>query len=164
MNRLERVRQRVDEILRGQPDLEERRCGFVHLYGVSQACGLLALKRGLDIQLCAVAGMLHDIATYQTGDPADHDRLGALEAERLLVELGSFSEREVTAICRAISRHRAKDRVDDPFDELLKDADVLQHFLYNPGLKPIPKEQPRLGAILAELGIDAGDHVPHGDS
>ena len=91
MNRLEQVRQRVDGILRGQPDLEERRCGFVHLYGVSQACALLALKRGLDVQLCAVAGMLHDIATYKTDNPAGHDRLGAVEAEHLLGELGSPS-------------------------------------------------------------------------
>ena len=157
MNRLEQVRQRVDHILRNQPDLEERRAGFVHLYGVSQTCALLALKRGLDVQLCAVAGMLHDSATYVTGDPTDHDRLGALEAERLLGELGSFTEREIAIICQAISRHRAKGRVDDPFDELLKDADVLAHTLYNPGLKPILKEQPRLGAIWAELDIEGQD-------
>ena len=155
MNRLEQVRQCVDDILRNQPDLEERRCGFVHLYGVSQACGMLAFKRGLDVQLCAIAGMLHDIATYKSGDPAGHDRLGALEAERLLVELGSFTESEVVVICQAISRHRAKDRTDDPFDELLKDADVLQHFLYNPGLERIDKERSRLQAILSELGLDA---------
>ena len=159
MNRLEQVRQRVDDILRSQPDLEERRCGFVHLYGVSQACALLALKRGLDVQLCAVAGMLHDIATYKTGNPTGHDRLGALEAERLLLELGSFTEKEMADICRAIARHRAKGEIDAPFDELLKDADVLQHSLYNPGLNPTLKEQPRLKAILGEMGIHARYHL-----
>ena len=51
MDRLEKVRQVVDEILRQQPDLEERRCGFVHLYGVAQTCPLLALTRGLDPQI-----------------------------------------------------------------------------------------------------------------
>ena len=56
MDRTEQVRQVVDEILRGQPDEEERRCGFIHLYGVAQACALLALKRGLDAELCTVAG------------------------------------------------------------------------------------------------------------
>ncbi|MBN1976731.1 MAG: hypothetical protein JW918_04965 [Anaerolineae bacterium] len=43
MNRVESVRQVVDGILRRQPDVAERRCGFVHLYGVAQACALLAL-------------------------------------------------------------------------------------------------------------------------
>jgi uncharacterized protein len=156
MDRLEQVRQRVDDILRSQPDPDERRCGFVHLYGVSQACALLATRRGLDLQLCTVAGMLHDIATYKSGDATGHDRLGALEAERLLLELGSFAAAEVAVICGAILNHRAKDQTHDPFDELLKDADVLQHYLYNPGLRPTRKEQPRLQAILAELGIDAG--------
>ena len=61
MDRVEAVRQMVDEALRQQPDVEERRCGFVHLYGVAQSCGLLALKRGLDPELCTLAGMLHDI-------------------------------------------------------------------------------------------------------
>jgi hypothetical protein len=35
MNRTEQVRQIVDEILRGQSGDLERRCGFVHLYGVA---------------------------------------------------------------------------------------------------------------------------------
>ena len=61
MDRTERVRQIVDEILRGQPDDLERRCGFVHLYGVAQACALLALKRGLDAETGTIAGMLHDL-------------------------------------------------------------------------------------------------------
>ena len=81
MDRLELVRQTVDEILRQQPDLEERRCGFVHLYGVSATCALLAMARGLDPQLSAIAGMLHDISTYKTGDSTDHARLSAREAE-----------------------------------------------------------------------------------
>lgn len=61
MNRTEQVRQTVDEILRGQPDDLERRCGFVNLYGIAQACALLALKRGLDVELGTIAGMLHDL-------------------------------------------------------------------------------------------------------
>jgi uncharacterized protein len=153
MDRLEQARRVVDDILRGQPDEVERRCGFVHLYGVSQACALLALKRGLDVQLCAMAGMLHDISTYKRGDPTDHDRLSALEAERILGELGRFTAAEIAAICQAISRHRAKGEIDGDVDELLKDADVLQHYLYNPGFTAPPKEKPRLESVLTELGV-----------
>lgn len=82
MNRVESVRHVIDEILQRQPDVEERRCGFVHLYGVAQSCALLALKRGLDTELCTVAGMLHDIWNYETGDPTDHATLGSVEAQR----------------------------------------------------------------------------------
>jgi uncharacterized protein len=166
MDRLERVRRVVDDIIRQQADEQERQVGFVHLYGVSQACALLALKRGLDVQLCAVAGMLHDISTYKTGDPTDHGRRSAIEAERLLGGLGAFAEPEIAVICRAISRHSAKDEVDGPLGELLKDADVLQHYLYNPGFTftPAPKERSRLEAILGELGVHAVTRATHGKS
>ena len=65
MNRLESVRNTVDALLRQQSDDIHRRCGFVHLYGVSTVCALLAVKRGLDIELCATAGMLHDLSSYE---------------------------------------------------------------------------------------------------
>jgi uncharacterized protein len=153
MDRLEAVRQVVDEILHEQPDLEEHRCGFVHLYGVSATCALLALKRGQDVELCAVAGMLHDVWTYKSGDPADHARLSAREAEQILGELGCFGPDEIAAVCGAIARHSAKAEQDGAMDELLKDADVLQHFLYNPTLPVQEGEQDRLTQILEELTV-----------
>jgi len=160
MDRLERVRRITDRILREQPDEQEQQVGFVHLYGVSQACGLLALRRGLDVQLSMVAGMLHDISTYKTGDPSDHGRRSALEAEQILRDLRSFAESEIAIICQAIMHHRAKDDIDEPLDELLKDADVLQHYLYNPGFVPTPKDRSRLEAVLHELGLDASHSTP----
>jgi uncharacterized protein len=151
MDRLERVRQTVDDILRQQPELEERRCGFVHLYGVSATCVLLAMARGLDPQLSAIAGMLHDISTYKTGDSTDHARLSAREAERILTELGCFTQGEIAAVCEAISRHSAKDEVDGEMAELLKDADVFQHYLYNPALIEERRAHPLAHAWVARL-------------
>ena len=153
MDRLERVRQVVDEIVRRQADLPYRRAAYIHLYGVSTLCALLALKRGLDVQLAQVAGMLHDLSTYQRADSTDHDRLSALEARRLLDELGLFTPHETETICQAILHHRAKGEVHAPLDELLKDADVLQHYLYNTGLEQQANEEPRIAAIRAELGV-----------
>jgi uncharacterized protein len=154
MDRTEQVRQVVDQILRGQPDVDERRCGFVHLYGVAQACALLAPKRGLDAELGTVAGMLHDLWTYKVGDPTDHGRRGALLAREILSDLGCFAEGEIALICEAIARHCTKDQVHGAYDELLKDADVLQHHLYNTLLEPIEKERTRLVALFKELGIE----------
>ena len=154
MDRTERVRLIVDEILREQPDETERRCGFLHLYGVAQACALLALKRGLDAELCTVAGMLHDLWTYKTGDPTDHARRGAPLAREILSGLGCFSEGEMTTICRAISCHSLKHEVHGVYDELLKDADVLQHYLYNTAFEPTANDRARLVALHKELNIE----------
>ena len=156
MDRLEAVRQVVDAILHQQPDPEERRCGFVHLYGVSATCALLAVKRGQDVELCAVAGMLHDIWTYKTGDPAEHARLGAQDAEQILDGLGCFRPDEIASVCGAIARHSDKVDRDGQMAELLKDADVLQHYLYNPALGSKAATRERLERVLGELGVDAG--------
>jgi uncharacterized protein len=160
MDRLEMVRQAVDAILRQQPDEEERRCGFIHLYGVAGLCALLAIRRGLDPQLCAVAGMLHDISSYRTGDPTDHARLSAIEAESIIRKSGDFAEDEITLVCEAISHHDVKDEVDGDMAELLKDADVLQHHLYNPALtdkRKVNARLCRLRGILEELAPDKSD-------
>ncbi len=153
MNRLDQVRKIVDRIVLEQPDEETMRCGFVHLYGVSAACVLLAKKRGMDVELAAVVGMLHDIWSYKTGDPTDHARLSAIEAERILREIGSFTDEEIALITDAIARHSAKDQVDGPMAELLKHADVLQHHLCNPAY---PVRYPeRLNSALTELGLSS---------
>ena len=40
-----------------------------------------------------------------------------------------------------------------PYDELLKDADVLQHYLYNTSDPIQENERLRLTVLLKELGI-----------
>lgn len=151
MDRLEQVRQIVDQFLREQPDHNAARCGFVHLYGVSAACVLLARKRGLDQELCAVAGMLHDISSYKTGNNTDHARLSAVEAERILAELACFTSEEIPQITDAIARHSAKDKIDGPLAECLKDADVFQYYLYDMSTEVI---WGRLAGVLSELGLE----------
>ena len=153
MDRLELVRQVVDDIVRRQADREESRCGFVHLYGVSAVCVQLALKRRLDPQLCAVAGMLHDIWIYQTGDLRDHARLSALEAARIMQETGAFAEDEIAVVCDAIAHHSAKNQIDGELAELLKDADVFQHHIYNPALGAVAHDDRRLQSVFAELAL-----------
>ena len=155
MDRLEIIRQVIDEIIRQQPDVEESRWGFVHLYGVAAICTLLALKRGLDPQVCAVMGMLHDISTFKTGDPTDHAQRSALETENILIEIGEYTQEEINEVCKAISKHSAKDVIDGALAELIKDADVLQHYLYNPTLAKNPEFhwKQRLNNVLGELTI-----------
>ena len=153
-DRIEKVRHVVNTILRAQPDEEQRRFGVTHLYGVAQACALLALKRGLDAELGTISGLLHDLWARKSGDPTDHGRRGAVLAREILVDLGCFTESEIAIICEAIAHHSIKEQVHDVYDELLKDADVLDHFFYNVLVDPIEKERARLAALWKELGIE----------
>ena len=163
MDRLEQLRQIIDDIVWNNPDKVESRCGFVHLYGVSATCTLLALKRGLDPELGSAMGMLHDIWNYKIGDSPDHGQRGAGEAREILGELASFSPEEIEVICHAIAQHTDKESIDSDIDELLKDADVFQHYLYNPSLFRAtasadsvshPMRIKRLRRVLAELGLE----------
>jgi uncharacterized protein len=166
MDNLELLRKLVDESLRSICDPERSRDGFVHLYGVSAICVMLAVKRGLDPEICAVAGMLHDISNYTTGENPEHAALSAIEAKKILNSLPQFPRTVTNRICRAIARHSDKQTVHSNLDELLKDADVLQHYLYNPTLfddtyqraawqssPEKPMRLRRLDRVMAELNI-----------
>lgn len=151
MNRLECLRERVDTLLLALPDAEERRCAYVHLYGVSQLCVLLALKRGLAVDTAAAAGMLHDLAAYTAMDAREHAGRSAAMAAPLLE--GLFSSEETEQIVRAIARHSDKQALQEPPDELLKDADAFQHLIYDPAAQLSPHAAARCRAVARELGL-----------
>ena len=151
MDRLELVRKEIDEILLNQPDVELRRRGYVHLYGVAQSCSILAIKRGLDIELCSIMGMLHDIYTYKYGYVKEHGLLGVPEAEKILRKINTFTDEEIQIIKYAITYHSDKKTKHDQYSELLKDADVLQNSLYNTSFEI--KHVKRLKKIFKSFGV-----------
>jgi len=153
MDRIEQVQKAVDEILLNMKDAEERRCAYVHIYGVAQACALLAKKRSENAELAVIAGLLHDIHACAHGDWADHARKGSEMARSILNALGIFDEAEKDLICTAIYHHSDKATVNGSFDELLKDADVLQHGLYNPLSGIRSREEERFSALMAEFDL-----------
>lgn len=138
-------------------DAETRRAAYVHSYGVSQCCVLLALKRGLDPELAAVIGLLHDIYSYKTGLTALHSENGAdmvrVVFKRDLRDL--FSEDEQTIIKSAIYHHSDKGHVHDEYDELLKDSDVLFLLSFRRSYDAIRAR--RLLRTMGELGLPATD-------
>ena len=156
MNRIEKVREIVDEMLLNMADDRARRCAYLHLYGVSQACALLALKRKENEELAVVAGMLHDIYSYTKMDLEDHAHKGAEMARSILDSLDIFDEEEKKMICTAIYNHSDKAIVQGALDEVLKDADVMQHVLYNPLFDIKPHEQARFASIKKELELEIG--------
>ena len=154
MERIGAVQARVDQIIAGQTEKREIKFGYVHLYSVSQACALLAMKRQENVELATIAGLLHDIYAYKTGTRADHAHQGAVLAKEILQETNLFSEEEIETISRAIDHHSDKDTVHTPFDEVLKDADVLQHCMIMPLAEAAPHEAARFSRLKKELGLN----------
>lgn len=153
MNRVEKLREYIDEIILNMTDTEERRCAYIHLYGVAQFSAMIALKRGENSELAAMAGMLHDLYAYRTSITENHAHNGADLARSILSRLGLTTIEETELICSAVYNHSDKHQVNSKFDEILKDADVLQHNLYNTSFPIIDKERSRFKNLLVELGI-----------
>lgn len=154
VDRIEKVREIVDAILLTMTKDEARRHAYLHLYGVSQVCALLALKRKENVELAVIAGMLHDIYTYANLDSNDHARKGAEQARNILDSLRIFSEEETNLICNAVYNHSSKSMTHDWLDEILKDADVMQHALYNPLWEIKRSEQQRFKSLKMEFTLD----------
>lgn len=153
MDRIEKVREVVDDVLLNMADNEERRCAYVHLYGVAQSAALIAQKRKGNTELSVIAAMLHDIYSYKNMNSADHAHKGAVMAKEILSELKIFSCEEIDLIYSAIYYHSDKNTVNESFDEILKDADVMQHILYNPLFEIKAHELERFNRLKDEFGI-----------
>lgn len=153
MNRIEKVREYVDTVLSNVTDAETKRCGYLHLYGVSQACAMIAMKRKENGELAAIAGMLHDIYSYSAMDTKDHAHKGSVMAREILNSLSVFEDHEIDMICSAIYNHSSKGAKHSSFDEVLIDADVMQHCLYNPLFEIAEKEKARFDHLKAEFGL-----------
>ena len=153
MSRLKDLRKYVNAQLMQMEDPEDRISAVNHLYGVSLAATMLAMKRGLDPELAAMAAMLHDLHAYKSGSYDDHAHKGAELAREILTELGLTNQEETEIICSAIYHHDDKRSVDAPMAELLKDADVIHHTM-NDTAKPIKeKEQERYDRISEEFDL-----------
>ena len=108
---------------------------ILHLDGVAMLCAFIGLKRGLDVEACKCAGLLHDLWMYRHGFPLEgdlhgrHGYLGSELAREILIENGGYSDEQIEVICRMVYNHNDKNDVHDEHSEALKDADALQHYL-----------------------------------
>lgn len=155
MDRIEKVREIVEQLLLNISDYGKRSCAYVHLYGVAQACALLSIKRKNNVELSVIAGMLHDIYSYTNMDTQDHAHKGAVMAHSILDSLNAFTEEEKQLICTAIYNHSDKANLHNSLDEILKDADVMQHILHNPLSDVKQHEQKRFSLLKKELGLES---------
>lgn len=152
MSRLKDLRNVVNARLQ-KLDPDKEISAVSHLYGTSLAAVMIAKKRGEDPELAAMAAMLHDLAAYESGSYDDHAHRGADLARTILDELNLTTKEETDKICSAIYHHDDKGVVDAPFDEVMKDADVIHHTLNDPNKPVKDKEKARYEALCREFGL-----------
>lgn len=151
--RLESITLLVDEMLLSIDRMSERQQAAVTLNGVSSFASMLALKRGQNRELAIIAGLLHDYYRYKTSI-SEFPGPNSAEAARVLIrDVGLFYEEEQTTILRAIFYQEELSRSHGPYEEILKDAILLQRYFQSLGGLCSRAEATRLRGILSELGI-----------
>ncbi|WP_227793439.1 CHAP domain-containing protein [Paenibacillus guangzhouensis] len=124
--RLDRVRALVEEMIISIQSAERRQAAYVHLYGASNCASLLAKKRGLNQEIAAVSGLLHDYYFYKTG-VSEFPGLNSADTVRpLLRTLNMFTDEELTIILQAIFYRDDPYRTRGPYTDILKDAYAMQ--------------------------------------
>ena len=132
----EKVEKRVVELLFHSNVSDDTRDSSIvfelkHSSECVQVARILAQKRSLDVALAEAAAALHDIYVIVTGSYGNHAKLGAPMAEKILKETGGFTESEIKTITDAVYHHSEKEVYsDDPYIELIKDADVFDCSFY----------------------------------
>jgi HD superfamily phosphodiesterase len=131
-----------------------------HMSTTAQIMRLLAVSRGLDPDICAIAGAIHDIATMETGKGEDHAVRSLDFIEPLINKYNEANEGyiitggEIALLEEIIPQHSSKDSFsDNPYAEALKDADAIDRFLQ--GVETKSAEIPRLVKVFSALGIEA---------
>ena len=152
MSRIKDLQKKVYHVLeKNIDDADKRATAVAHLHGVALAASILAKKRGENAELATMAGLLHDLWAYKSGSYDDHAHLGAEYARKALGELVTLKEMEI--ISSAIDHHDSKAEVNGTMDEILKDADVIDHSLSDPTKEVKVHEQARYIKLCAELGL-----------
>ena len=153
MSRIKDLQKKVHKVLDKMEDGGKRDKAIAHLHGVALAAAVLAKKRGENAELATMAGLLHDLYAYKSGSYDDHAHLGADYARKLLGRLALTTEEETGIICSAIWHHDSKAETDAPMDEILKDADVIDHSLSDPSKEVKLHERERYEKLCAEMGL-----------
>lgn len=138
---------------------EQKLPAVIHLSGVATLCSLLAAKRNLDVELCRSAGLLHDLWLFcncpvSVEQHVKHGFYGSLLAEKILRSVSHYSEEEIATICKMIENHNDKDVIQSEYDEILKDADALQHYLNGGAYDAHYRYNGHNTKVLCELGVN----------
>ena len=94
---------------------------------------------------------LHELAPYSQADCDAHAAEGAKLARRMMEQEGEFAPEEIETVARMIENHDFTRQTDDPMSEILKDADMLSHYLNASALGREEEFNPRAALALEEM-------------
>ncbi len=99
-----------------------------HIVPVVKYAKLLAKKLNADEEVVELAALLHDIGRAKYGKE-NHEITGAIEAEKILRELG-YSEDVIKEVTHAIRAHRGSKNIprETMVAEIVANADAMVHF------------------------------------
>lgn len=121
---------------------------LLHSIQVSVLCQKLALDQHLDIELAGIMGLFHDYIQFTQHTSFQH---GPRCSEWISSILNEFQDNEKLIIQQAIAKHSEKDKMDDVYSEILKDADVLAQYFAEPDMIMSDTNQKRLKKYLPEI-------------
>ena len=119
-----------------------------HTLGVIKLAALLANKRGLSPEIITITMVLHDHGRLMTGVWDGHDEISPPIARKILKDIGEFTPEEIDQVVKLIRTHRQKDETGDPYEECIRDADVLD--VYLAGTAGFAREVEPLGEYIAK--------------
>jgi len=158
MNRIDKAREAIADLLFESKDIRNRLITHTHLTSVALLCGLIAKKRGANIELAVMTGLLHDLYSFVTeGVPPIEDKVAksnkdADVAREILDKLNITSADETDVICKAVCYRGTGEY--SVLGQILLDANLLQHAYHNP-LLPIKYGEKRVVELLAEFGTSS---------
>ena len=121
---------------------------LLHSIQVSALSQKLALEQHLDIELAGIMGLFHDYIQFTQHSSFQH---GPRCSEWIDSILNDFQDDEIKIIQQAISRHSEKNKKDDVYSEILKDADVLAQYFAETDIIMSDANQKRLKKYLPEI-------------
>ena len=148
MRRYEIIKDEVYQILNTNCFGNKRKHGLEHLFSVAAMMKYLAIQNNLNIEIAATIGILHDLATYKLNSSFDHANRSSLIDSELLKKDELFSANEIDTIVTAIKNHSNKERIDDKYSELIKNADLLIQYLNDPEALLTSEKQKRINRLI----------------
>ena len=113
----------------------------IHMISCATVGRMIAMQRGVDSELAAIACSVHDYGRIITGKQHDHAAAGYKPLKLFLAESSHFTSDEIELFALAAKNHSSKKEVGTPLEEVVKDADVFDCYQY--GL-PLEREEQRM--------------------
>jgi uncharacterized protein len=119
------------------------------------------MRNNLDVELCSIIAILHDIAVVYGKIRKNHDK----ESERYIITViqeyndscldftEKITEEELRIIIEASTQHSDKGTItENPYIEMIKDVDSLDRYLY--GIKSDGEYSVRVSRTLELFNIE----------